>query len=221
MNEEIQTQNKAGEGAAPAPGDPTAALIAELTALRTWKAEREVEEARRAQEARLAEQRKLIEQGELEKLVKKHAEELESERSKSAEAALRYKASERNRELTLALAGHPLVKGAAEQLTRLWADEFEVVEAGDGFRVRSRDLKSPGDWVAAQLASEEYAHFVRAEQRGGGGADRGHRAAPTPVALRGGAAPISLAEDLVARLHARQAEMGGFSPGMGLRPVRK
>jgi len=156
---------------APAPGaDPNAALLSELAQLKAWRAQRELADSQAAEQKRLDEQRKLAEKGQIEELVKQHGQALEEERKRAAQTVERFKLSERNRELALALAGHNLVPGAAAQLAKLWADEFEVVEAGDTYQVRSRDLKSPKDWVAAKLGSEEYGHFVRATNQGGAGA---------------------------------------------------
>ena len=202
---------------ASAPADPHAALVAELVQLKAWRAEREVADARAAEQARLDEQRRLAEKGQIDELVKRHAEAIDAERRRVAEVTERHKVSERSRELTAALAGHALVKGAADQLARLWADEFEVIELGDRYQVRSRDLKSVKDWIAERLGSEEYAHFVRAEQRGGGGSVGGQsRQVVTPDSGR----PVDLAEEIAAMLKAQQGQEQGYHPGMGLRVTR-
>jgi hypothetical protein len=194
------------------------ALMDEVTTLRTWKIQRESDEARRADEARLEEQRRLAESGKIKELVEQHAAERASERKRVAEAESRFKNSERSRELAIALSGHKLVKGAAEQLTRLWADEFDVIEAGDGFQVRSKDLKAPRDWVAERLAMEEYAHFVQAESRGSKGGAQGQAAAPTPGG-GGQQRRMDLSEDLVNRVKQQQEQVPGYRPAFGLRRI--
>jgi hypothetical protein len=194
------------------------ALMDEVTTLRTWKIQRESDEARRADEARLEDQRRLAESGKIKELVEQHAAERASERKRAAEAESRFKNSERSRELALALSSHKLVKGAAEQLSRLWADEFDVIESGDGFQVRSKDLKAPRDWVAERLAMEEYAHFVQAESRGSKGGAQGQAAAPTPGG-GGQQQRRTLAEDLVERLKQQQQQVAGYLPARGLHRV--
>lgn len=197
-----------------APADPNAALVAELVQLKAWRAQREVEDARQAEQARLDEQRRLAEKGQIDELVKRHAEAIDAERRRVSEVTERHKVSERSRELHAALSGHPLVKGAAEQLAKLWSEEFEVIEAGDRYQVRSKDLKSVRDWVAERLGSEEYAHFVRAEQRGGGGTMGGQsRQVSLPEAGR----PVDLADEIAAMLRAQKEQAPGYHPGLGLR----
>jgi hypothetical protein len=194
------------------------ALMEEVTALRTWRTQREVEDTRRADQERIEQQRKLAESGKIKELVEQHATELDRERKKVAAEAARYRQSERARELALALSGHKLVKGAAEQLTRLWADEFDVIESGDGFQVRSKDLKAPRDWVAERLAMEEYAHFVQAESRGSKGGAQGQAAAPTPGG-GGQQRRMDLSEDLVNRVKQQQEQVPGYRPAFGLRRI--
>ena len=80
-------------------------------------------------------------------------------------------------EVSRVLASQPLVPGGAEQLTQLWRNQFVVEPQGDSFTVRTPTFQSVGDFVAAQLARPEYAHFIRASNPGGGTA--GHdRCAP-------------------------------------------
>ncbi|RUL89606.1 hypothetical protein [Tautonia sociabilis] len=73
----------------------------------------------------------------------------------------------KEKELAAALAGRPLVRGAAAQLIALWRDELEVVDEADRLRVRSRDGRSVEDAVASWLAGPDYSHFVRPASRGG------------------------------------------------------
>ena len=89
------------------------------------------------------------------------------------------------------LSSQPLVPGGAEQLTQLWRSQFIVEPQGDSFNVRTPTFQSVGDYVSAQLARPEYAHFIRASNPGGGtaGTTGGHRAAPTSPANQ--AAPVA------------------------------
>ena len=86
-------------------------------------------------------------------------------------------------ELSKALASQPLVPGGAEQLTQLWRNQFQVEPQGESFHVRTPTFQSVGDFVGAQLARPEYAHFVRAQNPAGGtaGTTGAHQAAPTPA----------------------------------------
>ena len=87
-------------------------------------------------------------------------------------------------ELARALASQPLVPGAADQLTKLWRSEFVVEPHGDSFKVQSAaSFQPPSDYVAAMLARPEYAHFIRAQNPGGGtaGTTGARQAAPTPA----------------------------------------
>lgn len=207
----------------PALAVPAETLINELTALKSWKAQRDIEDAQRAEQARLKEHQQLAEKGQFEELVKRHTIEMEAERRKAADAISRHKRAELNRELAMALASQPLVKGAAQQLSRLWAEEFEVVEQGDTFQVRSRDLKTPADWVREKLASEEYAHFVKAESRGGGGSSGGATRQPTNVSqalqmIQG--RPVLTPEGILKLQADREDRQNVYHNGMGLKPIR-
>lgn len=224
-----QATLKLGEPSEPTPSkpaqpDPTAALITELTALKAWKAQKDIEDQQRAEQARMDRQKGLAEKGQIEELVKQHAAEIEEYRRKSQDAVERHKKAELKRELATALANHTLVKGAAEQLSRLWADEFEVIELADSYHVRSKDLKSPADWVKEKLSSEDYSHFVKAEARGGGGTQAGQTRQPTQAVNQ----PIQqvqgrpvLTPDALSKILAHRTDgQPGYHTGMGLKPVR-
>ena len=88
----------------------------------------------------------------------------------------------RDRELATALAGKPLVAGAAAQLIRLWRDDFDVYEEDGRYKVAARDGRTVARSVADWLASPEYSHFCLPSSRGGTGArDRtGRRAGGAP-----------------------------------------
>jgi hypothetical protein len=106
------------------------------------------------------------------------------------------KSAVRDRELATALAGRPLVAGAAPQLIKLWRDDFDVYEEGGGFRVVSRDGKPAVQAIDELLGSAEYSHFCLPSSRGGTGAREGSRpgGAVTP-----GSAPKNLGEAIVSR----------------------
>jgi hypothetical protein len=85
------------------------------------------------------------------------------------------KAAVRDRELATALAGKPLVAGAANQLIKLWRDEFEAYEDGGSYKVACRDGRTIGQVVNDWLASPEYSHFCLPTSRGGTGARDANR----------------------------------------------
>ncbi len=76
-----------------------------------------------------------------------YAEELAAQERKAAEWERAYKAAFRDRELAAALAGKPLVAGAAAQLIKLWCDDFDVYEEGGRAqgRLPRRPEHRPGD----------------------------------------------------------------------------
>lgn len=109
------------------------------------------------------------------------ARDRERERDREAEMARRlaeldrkvehwqgaYKAAVRDRELATALAGRPLVPGAATQLVRLWRDELDVIEEEGKVRVVARDGRPVQKAVTDWLSSPEFAHFRAPATRGG------------------------------------------------------
>lgn len=128
------------------------------------EAEAEAEERLRATERRYDE--------ELSRLAKK------AERWEGA-----FKAALKEKELAAALAGRPLVPGAASQLIKLWREELSIVDEAEGPRVASRDGRSVAEAVSSWLSSPEYAHFSRAASRGGTappGDTRSAATAPSP-----------------------------------------
>lgn len=73
----------------------------------------------------------------------------------------------RDRELMTVLARSPLVPGVAEQLLKLWREEFTVVVENDAFRVTAHDGRSVDAVVTEWLARREYGHFCVPSSRGG------------------------------------------------------
>lgn len=93
--------------------------------------------------------------------------EVEEERRRGAEREAALRKAVRERELAVALAGRPLVEGAASQLLKLWSDELDVIEEEGRYRVASRDGRSVAEAVKGWLSSRDYAHFCVPTSRGG------------------------------------------------------
>ena len=118
----------------------------------------------------------------------------------------------RERELATALAGRPLVAGAAAQLIRLWRDDFDVYEEGGAYKVSARDGRAVGQVVGDWLASAEYSHFCLPTSRGGTGARDASR--PSAGAARRGA-PKNLGESIVMKWR----EESAARPNNLLKPI--
>ena len=145
-----------------------------------------------------------------------HARSVAAAEGRSAALERSYKAALLDRELAAALAGRPLVPGAADQLIRLWRDAFEVVEADGAIRVVSREGRGVEQAVADRLAGPEFAHFCLPSSRGGTGA-RGQARSATPPAAP--ASPRTLGEAVIHqwRESAASAAAAPGSPGWGRR----
>ena len=86
-------------------------------------------------------------------------------------------------ELGRALASQPLAVGAADHLTKILRDEFQVTPQGNSFLVQSKDFRSVGDYLGTLLGRPEYACFLRPQNAGGGtGGASATQAAPTTPA---------------------------------------
>ena len=81
-----------------------------------------------------------------------------------------------------------MIPHAAAILTKVWRDEFKVEAHGDTFVVQTPTLQTVEAFVVAQLATPEYASFVRAQNPAGGtgGVPVAGQTLPTPT---GTAAP--------------------------------
>jgi len=97
-------------------------------------------------------------------------DELTARDRKVADLESAYRRAIRDRELATALAGRPLVSGAASQLISLWRDDFDVYEESGEYKVAARDGRAVSQWVADRLSHSDYAHFCLAPSRGGSGA---------------------------------------------------
>ena len=98
------------------------------------------------------------------------AKELAARDRKVADLESAYRRALRDRELATALAGKPLVSGAAGQLIKLWRDDFDVYEESGEYKVAARDGRTVAQWVAERLGGGDYAHFCLPSTRGGAGA---------------------------------------------------
>lgn len=157
------------------------ALLARIAAMESQIAEYRRSESERAEAAQKAKDDEAQAKGEFKRLLKERDEQLAAQREATKAAVERSKQFARDSELARALAAHNLVKGGAAQLASLWSKDFVVEESDEGgFAVRSRDLRPVAEVVAERLASEDFAHFVRASTQGGGGKPGSTAATPTP-----------------------------------------
>ncbi len=124
-------------------------------------------------------------------------QQVQAERARFTQVEERAKRYALDGELSRALAACNLVPGGAEQLTQLWRNQFLVDAQGDSFAVRTPTFQSVGDFVHQQLARPEYAHFVRAQNPGGG---TGGVPAVGPVAAEHTGEPVA---DAAAEEHGR------------------
>ncbi len=129
-----------------------------------------------------------------------------------AELEKAYRGAVLDRELATALAGRPLVPGAAAQLIKLWREDFDVYESDGSLRAVSREGKPLAKAVAERLAEPEFAHF-RAPSSRGGAAARGANRPPGPEPI--GAKTLGEA----ALIRWREAASGptGAAQAIGLR----
>jgi hypothetical protein len=125
-----------------------------------------------------------------------------------------YRDAVRDRELATALAGRPLVPGAAVQLIKLWRDDFDVYEADGVLKISSRDGRDVAKAVSDLLDEPEYSHFRPASSRGGA-VVRGTGRAPVPGAP---SAPRTLGEAaLIQWREGAEARSDPASAPIGLR----
>jgi len=227
----------AGGTAAPEkPAEPQTVTIPadafqSLTAAQTRLAKMEEETRQREQDQQREQAAILAKKGEIENAL--NLLRTESDKQLAAERASRTMTEDRAKryaldaEVSRVLAGLPLVPGAPEQLTRLFRSEFQVDPQGDSFAVRTPQFQSVGDFVAATLAKPEYAHFVRAQNPGGGtgGVSPASQASPTPAAQTAALEQPKTLSDAIILTMKEMAKAGGsgadptldMRAGMGLR----
>jgi len=199
------TSTPSGEGGSTSSEEVVAITRVELDRLRARAGESEDQPAWRAEvESRIAAQEAA------------HARELTARDRRVDDLERAYRAALRDKELATALAGKPLIPGAAAQLIKLWREDFDVYDEGGERRVAARDGRPVIQAVAELLAGPEYAHFCHPSSRGGPDVRGANRPAiPAPPG------PRNLGEAAIQRWHdsaaALRADAGRSSIGLGRR----
>jgi hypothetical protein len=182
-----------------------------FTSVQARLAQLEAEQRQRDESARAEQVKLMAAKGEIENALRLQREEaqkqLDAERSSRAAVEERAKRYALDGEVSRVLASQPLVPGGAEQLTQLWRNQFIVEPAGDSFTVRTPTFQSVGDFVQAQLARSEYAHFIRAANPGGGtaGSTGAHTIAPTsPANVAAPTQPKTFGEAIILQMQEMQ-----------------
>lgn len=182
-----------------------------FTSVQARLAQLEAEQRSRDEAARAEQVKLLAAKGEIENALRIQREEaqkaLDAERSSRAAVEERAKRYALEGEVSRVLASQPLVAGGAEQLTQLWRNQFVVEPQGDSFTVRTPTFQSVTDFVQAQLARPEYAHFIRASNPAGGtaGTTGAHQAAPTsPATATQSAQPKNFGEAIILQMQESQ-----------------
>ena len=138
--------------------------------------------------------------------------ELAERDERVAELERSCKSAVRERELATALAGRPLVAGAASQLIKLWREDFDVYEEGGAFKVAAKDGRTVSQVVDGWLASSEYSHFCLPTSRGGTGARDANRPS-------GGGSPASAPKNLGESIVMKWREESAARPSNLLKPI--
>ena len=154
----------------------------------------------------------------LQELEKIHSRVLAERELKIEEWRSACKNALRDRELAVALAGKPLVPGAAKQLIKLWGDQFDVHEDQGELKVSTRDGRDASRAVDEWLSSSDYAHFRQASSRGGTATTTSAGVSAPPPAT-----PKTLGESLVRQWRentSRAAAESSAPIGLGRRKGR-
>ncbi len=209
------------------PWDQIQALQAAQTRLATLEAEqRQRDHDVQQREAQLLAETGKVKEA-LEMLRKQSDDQVNAERVAKAKVEERTQRYALDGELARTLASQPLVPGGAEQLTQLWRHQFQVEAQGDTYAVRTPTFETVQAFVARNLAMPEYAHFVRAQNPGGGtgGGNLGSQTIPTPTTTAAPQAPVinnlgdALLENLKAAGVGQYGNPGVKSQGFGLKRV--
>jgi hypothetical protein len=186
-----------------------------FTAIQTRLAQIEADQRTREESAQREQAAILAKKGEVENalnLLRQQSDQaIANERAQRATIEERAKRYALDGEISRVLAGQPLVPGGAEQLTKLWRGEFTVEPQGDSFAVRTPTFQSVADYVADQLGRPEYAHFVRAQNPGGGtgAVNPAGQSAPTaPAAAAGPPQPKTLSDAVILAMQQQSAARG-------------
>jgi len=233
------TPAAAAVAAVPVAGPPPSAQTVTIpleqlqafTSIQTRLAQMETDQRARDETARAEQVKILAAKGQVEEALRTQREQAEkdiqAERVKLAQTEERARRYALDGELARHLSAQPLVAGGAEQLTRLWRDQFVVQPQGESFVVQTQDFQPVGAFIAAQLGRPEYAHFVRAQNPGGGTAggtavQSVHTTAANPAAEP---QPKNFSEAVI--LHTQSLEKTKADPrltpslGFGLRPMAR
>ena len=217
--------------AAPAPAPAPAAAqtvtipleqLQAFTSIQARLAEHEERTRREQSEAQRREAEVLAERGNLQdalrQLREQSEQQLAAERQKQQEVQQRAQQYALDSELSRALAGENLVPGGVEQLGRLFRGDFVVEPQGNAFQVRTPTYQSVPDFIKAQLARPEYAHFLRAQNPGGGTASGQPVQTPPAVADPAPAAPQprNMGEAVILHMQGLQKAQGDPRASMSL-----
>ncbi len=235
--------NQGGQGGAPpvAPAPATAAAtpppaapvapqtvtipleqLQAFTSIQARLAEHEEQTRRAAAEAQRREAEVLAERGNLQdalrQLREQSEQQLQAERQKAVEVQQRAQQYALDSELSRALSGENLVPGGVEQLSRLFRGDFVVEPQGSAFQVRTPTYQSVPEYIKAQLGRPEYAHFLRAQNPGGGTASG--QPTQTPPAAADPAPPApqprNMGEAVILHMQGLQKVQGDGRANMGL-----
>ena len=131
-------------------------------------------------------------------------------------------------ELATALGDHNLVPGGVKQLTALFRGDLQAREDGDSIVVGSLDGRSVKEFIAARLADPEFAHFVRADHRGGTavpGSVHPPAAAPATTPVEATPQPKNFGEAIILQMQQQQKAAGdgrvNMGLGFGLKPITR
>jgi hypothetical protein len=202
-----------------------------FTTMQARLAQLESEHRSREQAIQQEQARAAAEKGDVEKALRllreQSDQQVQAERARLTQVEERAKRYALDGELSRALSACNLVPGGAEQLTQLWRSQFLVDAQGDSFAVRTPTFQSVGDFVHQQLARPEYAHFVRAQNPGGGtgGLPPSAQTLPsTPANPAQMPQPKNMGEAVILHMQNMQKAQGdpraNISLPMGLKAVR-
>ena len=219
--------------------DPKAMVTIPLEQLQTFTAIQSrlaqlEEDTRKRDDAARSEQVKLLAaKGEVENALRIQREQAESqlnmEKTKLATVEERAKRYALEGELARTLAGYTFVSpAAARQTANELRQAFTVEAQGDSFIVRTPTFVSVADHVAAQLATPEFAHFLRSTNGGGtaGGPTSGAASPPSPPANPAAPpVPKTLGEAVILHMQSLKANASAdprfdLSAPMGLRRAK-
>jgi hypothetical protein len=192
-----------------------------FTSVQARLAQLESEQRSREAAAQQEQARILAQKGEVEdalRMVREQSEQqVQAERVKLQAIEERAKRYALEGELSRVLASQNLVPGGAEQLSRLWRQEFHVQAEGESFVVRTPTFQSVNEYAKTQLARPEYAHFVRSSNQGGtAGTTGGHQVPPTsPANVAPLSQPKSMGEAVILHMQSIR-EKDGIDPRLNL-----